>query len=153
MENIQTIGDISKEAITFLAFFDNEMIKKIPSHVIAELCEEAADSTMDFFIDANKTFEEQNISEQSKDLISLIYYNYIADETEKEEIQNKWNLNDEIFQKEQREKYNPDNLFKNQSKTNEQCVEQQQEKAIIKYKESLVQKIILKIKNFFKISK
>ena len=38
MENIQSISDISKETLTFLAFFDNKMIEKIPAHVISKYC-------------------------------------------------------------------------------------------------------------------
>ena len=37
-------------------------------------------------LDSNKKLRDQNISEECKDLISLIYYNYIADENEKKEI-------------------------------------------------------------------
>ncbi len=147
MGNIQTINDISKETLTFLAFFDDEIIKNIPSNVITKLCEEAADSTVDFFIDINKTFAEQNISEKSKDLISLIYHNYIADEVEKKEIENKWKLNNKNFEALQEEKYNTDNLFKNSQKNNKHYAEQQQVNAMIKYKESLFKKILIKIQH------
>lgn len=150
MENIQTINDISKETLTFLAFFDDEMIKKIPSNVIVKLCEEASDSIVDFFVDPNKNFEKQKISEKSKDLISLIYYLYIADKVEKKEIKNNWELNDENFERFQKEKYSPDNLFKNSLKTNNQYTEQCQKNSMIEYKESLFRKILIKIKNIFK---
>ena len=113
MENIQNICDISKETLTFLAFFDNKLIEKIPTHIISKLCEEAADSKLDFYIDTTKSFQEQNISEKSKDLISLIYYDYIAEEDEKKEILNQWNLNETNYQKLQKEKYKYDNLFSN----------------------------------------
>ena len=113
MEKILNISDISKETLTFLAFFDNEMIEKIPSSVITKLCEEAADSKLDFFIDTSKSFKEQKISEKGKDLIALIYYDYIAEEDEKKEILKQWNLNEENYRQTQEEKYNYDNLFKN----------------------------------------
>ena len=111
MENVQNISDISKETLTFLAFFDNKMIENIPVHIITKLCEEAADSKLDFYIDVNKSFEEQKISEKSKDLISLIYYEYIAEEDEKKEILKQWNLNEKNYQNAQKEKYNYDNIF------------------------------------------
>ena len=139
MENIQNISDISKETLTFLAFFDNKLIEKIPTHIISKLCEEAADSKLDFYIDTTKSFHEQNISEKSKDLISLIYYDYIAEEDEKKEILNQWNLNEKNYQKLQKEKYNYANLFSN--KKNSTCVELVEVK-----KENIFQKII----NFFK---
>jgi len=121
MENILNISDVSKETLTFLAFFDNKMIEKIPSYIITKLCEEAADSKLDFYIDVNKSFKEQKISEKSKDLISLIYYEYIAEEDEKKEILKQWDLNEEKYQQIQKEKYSYDNLFENREKTS--CVE------------------------------
>ena len=92
MEN--KICDISKETLTFLAFFDSNIIKKIPDYVIEKLSKYASDSKLDYYIDKNKKFEEQDISEESKNLISLIYYSYIAKSDEKEEILKKWNFND-----------------------------------------------------------
>ena len=121
METVKNINDISKETLTFLAFFDDKMIKKIPAYVIARLCEEAADSKLDFYIDLNKSFEEQKISEKSKDLISLIYYDYIAEEEEKTKILNQWNLNEKNYQDIQKEKYSYNNIFENRKKTT--CVE------------------------------
>ncbi|MGN1310485.1 MAG: hypothetical protein ACI4VP_02035 [Clostridia bacterium] len=121
MENVQNIRDISKETLTFLAFFDHKMIEKIPGYIITKLCDEAADSKLDFYIDVNKSFEEQKISEKSKDLISLIYYDYIAEEEEKKEILKQWNLNEKNYQNAQKEKYNYDNIFAN--KKNTTCIE------------------------------
>lgn len=118
MEKVQNISDISKETLTYLAFFDNEMIEKIPGYVISKLTKEAADSKLDFYINTNKKFEEQEISEKSKDLISLIYYEYIANEDEKKEILNKWNINEEEYQKLQKEKYNYENLFTHKEENN-----------------------------------
>ena len=93
MENSYNFSDIAKETLTFLAFFDNDLIKKIPTRIITELSEKAADSNLNFYIDQNKSFRNQKISEKSKDLISLLYYNYIASDEEKKEIINLWDLN------------------------------------------------------------
>ena len=119
---MQTISDISKETLTFLAFFDNEMVNKIPNKVMVKLCEEAADSMKDFFIDPNKNFEDQ-------------------------EIENKWKDNDKKFEANQKEIYNIDNLFKNPSTIDNQ--QYTKENMMIEYKESLLKKIMNKLKNFF----
>lgn len=139
MEKVQNISDISKETLTYLAFFDNEMIKKIPRYVISKLCEEAADSKLDFYIEPNKKFEEQRISEKSKDLIALIYYEYIANDSEKKEIFGSWNLNEREFENLQKEKYNYENLFPNKENISTEIT-------VIK-KKTLFQKI----KNLIKI--
>lgn len=119
MEKVQNISDISKETLTFLAFFDNKMIEKIPGYIITKLCEEAADSKNDFYIDASKSFEEQKISEKSKDLLALIYYDYIAEEDEKKEILEQWELNEEKYNNIQNQKYSYDNLFAKNSQKQE----------------------------------
>ena len=122
MRDVQEISDISKETLTFLAFFDDKMIKKIPGHIIAKLCEDAANSKLDFYIEKDKSFIEKKISENSKDLIALIYYSYIAEEDEKKEILKQWNLNQEEYENIQKEKYNYNNIFK-KTKENTSCVE------------------------------
>ena len=143
MENIQNISDISKETLTFLAFFDNKMIEKIPAKIIKKLCEAAADSKLDFYIDPNKNLNEQKISEKSKDLISLIYYEYIAQEDEKKEILKQWNLNEEEYIQEQKEKYRYDKIFKNKEMTD--CIQ------LIEVKEETIfqkiKKMLMKILN------
>ena len=148
MENVQKISDISKETLTFLAFFDNKMLEKIPSYVIEKLCKEAADSNLSFYIDTNKSFSEQIISEESKDLISLIYYDYIAEEDEKKEILKQWNLNEKNYEKALSEKYNTDNIFKNRQE--EKVIENTNLPIEIK-EESFFKKLVNFIKKFLKI--
>lgn len=140
---MENISDISKETLTFLAYFDNQMIRKIPDYIINKLCDEAADSKLDFYIDVNKKFEDQKISEKSKDLISLIYYDYIAEKDEKKDILNQWNLNEKNYQNAQNEKYNYDNLFK--KKKDISCVQ------LVKVeKEGLFEKIKKLLKKIIK---
>lgn len=140
---MENISDISKEALTFLAFFDNKMLEKIPTHVITKLCEEAADSKMNFYIDINKKFEEQQISEKGKDLISLIYYSYIAEENEKKEILDQWNLNEKNYQNIQNQRYNYDNLFKKRKESNNSIeLIEVKKKTIFQKIKNLLKKII-----------
>ena len=56
----------------------------------------SADSKIEVNIDVNKTIEEQNISEESKNMLSLIYYKYIANNNEKKELIKLWEFNDKI---------------------------------------------------------
>ncbi len=86
--------DIYKEVLMVLTNLNSELVQKIPEKVFNKLIELAADSDMRVVIDTTKPIEEQNISEESKDIISLIYYNCIADEKEKKELIEIWNYND-----------------------------------------------------------
>lgn len=88
--------------------------------------------------------ENQNISDEAIAMIALLHLNYwCCDNNEKERLNTIFDDNENKYQKELSEKYNPDNLFKNKQpkvETVENSV------AMIEYKES----IFTKIKNWFK---
>lgn len=86
--------DIYKEVFMVLTNLNGELVNKIPQKVFIKLIELAADSTKQVIIDTSKPIDEQDISEESKDIISLIYYNCIADEVEKKQLIEIWNYND-----------------------------------------------------------
>ena len=94
----QTIdkNDIYKEVFMVLSNFNDDVIKKIPNSVFDKIIKLSADSKIEVNIDVNKTIEEQNISEESKNMLSLIYYKYIANKNEKKELIKLWEFNDKI---------------------------------------------------------
>ena len=112
MEQIK-INDVAKETVMVLKYFEEKFTSKIPSKFILLLNRLAQESNIDVYIDKGKKLNEQNISEECKDLISLMYYSYIADETEKEEIGKIWRQNEELYQNKLKEKFDYDNMFKN----------------------------------------
>lgn len=143
-------NDVYKEVLTILAYFDDELIKKIPDNVFKNLKELAADSEADFYINTEKDLENQNISEASIDLISLIYYDYIADENEKRKIMELWNENERKYQEKLREKYNVDNIFK---KRIEETTKVEKISMIEHKKENIFDKIKSFIKSILKATK
>lgn len=149
MENIQKINDISKEVLTILAYFDKKIIEKIPTSFLDMLKNQAANSTNAFYINPNSDISEQNISEESKDLISLIYYSYIADENEKNEISKLWYENEEEYNQELREKYNLDSIFDNR-KSIQKDEERNTSKELIVLKENWFTKFLKFIKKILK---
>ena len=88
-----------------------------------------------------KTAEE--MLEETKILLSIVYREFIASKEERKQIIKK--EKNELLQEEKRirEKYNPDNLFKNKVAKVETI---QNSVAMVEYKES----IFTKIKNWFK---
>ena len=94
VENISS--DLAKEFLTFLSFMDEDTIKNIPSNFLKMFSDLAANSTKEFYIDKNKNLNEQNMSEECKDLLSLLYFINSNDSNEQNEILNAWNLNDDI---------------------------------------------------------
>ena len=94
MNSYLEIKDVAAETVIVLEHLNNDILKKIPDKFMKPLKDLAQESKHTIQIDINKSLEEQNISEETKDLIALIYYIYIADKNEKKEIIDLWNKND-----------------------------------------------------------
>lgn len=102
-------------------------------------------------INSNIPLDEQNLQKKTYSILAMLNLNYWCEnENEKQELIAIYAENDRKKEEELREKYNPDNLFKN--KTN---IRQQEEidkgTAIVEYKEEkFFKKIINKIMSFFR---
>lgn len=149
--------ELSEAAVEFNCILNNtspEIIKKIPKSFISFM-KNIASTTYKFDYDKSKKLNEQNLKPETRGLISLVYSDYICNDKEKKEYINKCQNHLKIKEKEAREKYNPDNLFKN-SKAKTQNLENTtitEETAIVEYKKkNFIQKIFDKIKNLFKKS-
>lgn len=149
MEQIK-INDVAKETVMVLKYFEEKFTSKIPSKFILLLNRLAQESNIDVYIDKGKKLNEQNISEECKDLISLMYYSYIADETEKEEIGKIWRQNEELYQNKLKEKFYYDNMLKNNLEN--KLVDNKALPTIIS-KPSLIQRIVKALKSFLRINK
>ena len=125
-----------------LRYFPIEYIKKIPDRLL-EIIYKNSDEKYNIEVDPNKDLKSQNISKKTKDMLAVLTYNYWSNESEKQYINERLNKNEKKYQEELREKYNPDNIFKDKS-TKIETVENTV--AMVEYKES----IFTKIKNWFK---
>ena len=142
--------NVFKETLEVLNHFDSEFLSKIPNEFLNAMKEFASKSTITVNIDTSKNLIEQDISEECKEMISLIIYIYIATKEEKEELTELWNVNEEAYQKGLKEKYNVDNIFENSKKVIETESAENSKKELVEYKEkNFFQKIIEKIKNWF----
>lgn len=111
------ICDVALETLEVLKYFSNEFTSKISESFLNSLEELAKKSKLEVKIDANKKLINQNISEETKDIIALIYYNYFADDKEKNEIAKIWKENDEKFQEKSNEIYDIEKVFKSRNKS------------------------------------
>lgn len=91
-------------------------IDKLPKRLLNFFEENAAkDYICDF--DYTKPLSELNLLDETKGILGLICINYWCEtEEEKETFKKNLNTNEIQYQKELREKYNPDNIFKNDTK-------------------------------------
>ncbi|MBR3152022.1 MAG: hypothetical protein IKF52_00175 [Clostridia bacterium] len=134
---------------------DEELVKKIPEKFMNYVRENKA-KDYSFAIDKNKGLLEQDISEETKAILSLIYRDYFCDENERQELIRQEKEEQIKEEEEKRKRYNPDDLFKkeeNETKSNvENEVKQEDTVALVKYENlKWYQKIYQKILKIFKI--
>ena len=133
------------EVVCLLKYFPEEYINKLPSKLL-EMFEKKSREEFYIKIDVNKSLKEQYICEETKTVLATLNYNYWSNEIEKEKFKRKFIENEQVYQQKLAEKYNPDNLFKNnQEEVSAENV------CMIEYKESWIRKIMNKIKNVFRM--
>ncbi len=149
--NVDT-QEMYSEVYSILNLLGNNYIAKLPKSLF-KMIEEEKSSTYNPQYSEDKSLNEQNIKRESLAMIALFHLNYWCNSNEeKEQLKQLFKNNEEKHQAEIREKYNPDNLFKNRKQEN--TTESQpfiNDVAIVKYKEkNFLQKIFDKIKYLFK---
>lgn len=95
---------------------------------------------------------KQNISKDATEFICMLHYNYwTKNEDEKNEIDNILTTNQKKKDEYLKIKYNPDNLFKNNTNIEKNIKAESTD--LIEYKESVIKKIINKILKILHIKK
>lgn len=148
--NVKT-KEIYSEVYQVLNLLGNEYIDKLPSSLIDMLKEKRRiDYTPQYTEDI--PLNKQNMKKETMAIIALLYLNYwCEDENEMLEIKQILKNNEDKYQLELREKYNPDDLFKKYSSQQEENVITNGV-AMVEYKEPLFKRFINKIKNIFHIN-
>lgn len=143
-----------------LHFSDEDVFSRIPKSFI-RFIKENKDEDYISNINCYLEIDEQDVSPKAKALMALIYRNYIADSEEKKEFEKKDKIEFQKKEDEKREKYNPDEIFKNIkseiepqeivtdnfTKENENL---ETEKSLILPNKNIFQKLFIKIKKFLK---
>lgn len=139
------------EVLEILNFLPNEEYEKIPKEKI-DFYERNKDNNYVYTFDASKSLDTQNISREANAIIVSLFRDFYATEMQKQKLNNILVNNENKYQKQLREQYNPDDIFKKSDKEPE--IEQeisQDNVSMIEYKESIFRKIVNKIKCFFKL--
>ena len=131
-----------KEVIEIIKYFPEEEYNKIPKEKI-EFYKDNIDKEYNFSIDPSIELSNQNISKETNAIIVALYQEYFTTEEQKEKIKEILKLNEKKAEQSKKEKYNPDDLFKNTDK--EICIQSNNvETAIIEKKDNF----FTKFKNF-----
>lgn len=141
-----------KEVIEILNFVPKESVDKIPETML-EVFKTKMDKDWDFKVDINKSFDEQNLLDETKAIFANIFRDYWATPYQKERIEAKERYDRQKIEEEKKNKYNPDDIFKKKQLTKEiENTENYAEKLPIEVKkENFYQRIIKFFKNFFHI--
>ena len=135
------------EVCAVLKHMPDEYVKKIPEKVIKLFQNEKLE---DYEVNINKSnpLDKNCLSKKTMVLIAMLNYQYwCPNKKVKNDLYKQYLSNNEKYEKEIQEKYNTDNLFKNEK--TEEVKEQIQ--ALVEYKEkTFIQKIFDKIKSIFK---
>ncbi len=139
-----------KEVMEILNFVPKESVDKIPQTMI-DTFKAKMDNDYDFKVDINKSFEEQDLLEETKAIFANIFRDYWATPYQKERIEAKEKSDRQKLEEEKAQKYNPDDIFK---KKNAESVIENTEKDTIEISnlpiEVKKEKFYEKIINFFK---
>lgn len=135
------------EVLEILKYLPIEEYKRIPKEKI-DFYNKHKDANYSYNFDETKPLDEQKISREANAIIVSLFRDFFATEKQKEKLEVILKQNERKHEQELREKYNPENIFKNQTITtapiqNEPVVT---ETAMIEYKETVFDKI----KNWFK---
>ena len=147
------INDIARnysEVYEILNLLGSKYIEKIPKKLYS-FFEEERDLNYKKYSNLQEVENDSNIDENTLSIIAYLYIQYWCNnEDEKKELLKIYKNNDLMHEKELREKYNPDDIFKkcNNKKDNVDNIEENQAN-MIAYKESIFKRIINKIKRLF----
>lgn len=139
------------ETLDILNHMDKSYIDKIPKKFKDFLEKNKSDSYIPH-LDHSKKIKEMNLKEKTKDILATIYMNYWCNAEQKENYIKTLKQNEEKYQEELKEKYNPDNIFKNKTqKTIQQEQPVQENVDLVEVKESFFTKFIKKLKGILHI--
>lgn len=140
----------------FLGLITKEERDEIPKK-LRDFFREEKDTSYHKNINSNIPIEEQNLKEETLAIIALLNLQYwCKDENEKQRLQQIYANNENKYQEELREKYNPNNIFKNKNDVTTNIGNGNGEDIsinmqIVEYKEPIFKRIVNKVLEFLHI--
>ena len=112
-----------KEIYEILKIFPRELVNEIPKDKIDFFYQ---NMNYDYEYNISKeTFDGQTMLEETKAILTILFRDYWATSEQKEKLVNFTKNAQNVIEKENREKYNPDNLFKNRTINRMENVQQE----------------------------
>lgn len=128
-----------------------DLFIKIPYKFVEMVSENKA---KDYNVEIEEPINEENLKEETKAILGLIYRDFLASPEEREKLQKKDAEEVEKFKKEMEEQANIETIFKNRKKIKKQQINSENATGITIYKEpGLVKKFFNLIRGFFRKNK
>lgn len=147
MENIEYSNSLY-QINEILKYVTPNLKARIPKKVISYI-QNNKSKDFNWKIDKALPLEKQELLPTTKELITVLYKDYMCDDIAKAKLDKVLNENQIKYENEVREKYNPNNIFKERNKSNEKIQKLIENNQIVSYKESFLSKFINKLKSFF----
>lgn len=109
------------EVLEIISYFPKEEYDKIPKEKI-EFYKEKMDKDYKFTINPEIDLAEQNVSKEASAIIVTIFRDYFSTEEQKKKLEELIKLSEKKTEREKREKYNPDDIFKDEVKKDNKTV-------------------------------
>ena len=140
------------EVLEILKHMEKQYVEKIPIK-LRNFFQENASKEYNFHINLTIPLEENKFKDNTLSILAMLNLNYWCDDEEhKKELISQYRENEQRYQEELRQKYNPDNLFQNKKRTSIQPSQfVQDDFPLVTVKESIVTKLIKKLKEIFHI--
>lgn len=141
----ETFSNALAEVNSVLQYFPRSIYEKIPQNIIDNIQNKMNKNYKIKPFDDSKTLDEQDILEETKQILAMIYRNYIiSDELRENYISKERKILAKLEDK-KRLKYNPDDIFKNKQ---ELLINNKVQKSVI-IEKNFFQKLIDRIKIWF----
>lgn len=137
------------EVDKILSYMDKKNVEKIPFK-LRNMIKEEKENGYEPNINPNISLATQNLQRKTLAMLAMFNINYWCEnEEEKQQLLQQYAKNEKLKEAEIREKYNPNEIFKN--KKDDKLVSNINNIKLIEYKEkNFIQKIIEKIQKLFK---
>ena len=140
-----------------LNYLPEEDLEKIPDE-IKNIIKNEKDKDYSWKYDTSKKLKDQNINRDTIIFLSYLNMEYLLNDEQRELMNQIHEMNEKNVEKEKLEKYDSDNIFKNniekeniiQNSSQNEQEESNPNEALIESKESFFVKIINRIKSIFK---
>ncbi len=155
---VNTINQSFSEVYDIIMHFEKDLFNKIPKGFL-KMIKQNRDLKYKVDIDYDKNINEQDLLQDTRAILSLIYRDYLCSPEEKIELIKKDKMELVREEEKRREKYNTDDIFKKKSIILEQVNNEtannindlEDNMQIIKYEKSLFKRVINRIFKFLHI--